>query len=176
MSITRSGILKTIITPLLWLVDLYSITQDTGKQIAWNLLTDEYKRAAFNVVVGAAGALANATTVPVDALEGPLKKGTVLYFGAKKFAVLNADAEEGDTSITVLAIPTALVDNDKATAFYDLGIPGNTKGQNFNAYFVPSGTAMVEYPGEDYKIAPLALDTSQTGQTMLLLTDASSDS
>ena len=69
---------------------------------------------SVRVVVGAAGALANAVSVPVDALSGPIPSGTMLHFGSKKFAILTADADEGDTDITVEALPTALVDNDTA--------------------------------------------------------------
>lgn len=67
------------------------------------------------VVVGAAGAAANATAVPVDALSGAIPSGTLLDFGAKKFARLSAAAAAGATSLTVDAIPTALVDDDTAT-------------------------------------------------------------
>lgn len=69
---------------------------------------------AVIVVVGAAGAAANATAVPVDALSGPLPSGTLLDFGGKKFARLSAAADEGDTSLAVDALATALVDNDQA--------------------------------------------------------------
>lgn len=72
---------------------------------------------AVLVDVGAAGAAANDTTVPVNALSGPIPSGTILDFGAKKFAVLSAAAIAGATSITVRAIPTALVDAD--TAWYE---------------------------------------------------------
>jgi uncharacterized protein with beta-barrel porin domain len=77
--------------------------------------------SAFNapdavvVTVGAAGALAAATSVPVDALSGAIPSGTVLHFGTNKFAVLTAAAAAGATSLAVTAIPTALVDNDTAT-------------------------------------------------------------
>jgi len=83
---------------------------------------------SVNVVVGAAGALAAATTVPVDALSGPIPSGTVLHFGTNKYATLSADADEGDTSITVLAIPTALVDNDAAryAGVGEVSIPSGT--------------------------------------------------
>ncbi len=88
--------------------------------------------AAFNsadavvVVVGAAGAAANASTVPVDALPAALPDGAVLRFGAansKKFAVLNGAVLAGAASLTTQPIPTALVDND--TAYYDA--PGAAK-------------------------------------------------
>lgn len=72
---------------------------------------------AVSVVVGAAGALAAATSVPVAALSGPIPSGTVLDFGTGKFAVLTAAAAAGATSLTVRAIPTALVSGD--TALYE---------------------------------------------------------
>lgn len=70
---------------------------------------------AVIVVVGAAGASANATSIPVDTLSGPIPSGTVLNFGGKKFATLSAPAAAAATSLAVLAIPTALVDDDTAT-------------------------------------------------------------
>jgi len=87
-----------------------------------------YAEDSVSVVVGAAGAAANATTVPVDALSGPVPSGTMLHFGSKKFALLTADAAEAATSITVEALPTALVDDD--TAIYageeTVSIPSGT--------------------------------------------------
>lgn len=70
---------------------------------------------AVVVTVGAAGADVDATSIPVAALSGPIPAGTVLDFGDKKLAVLTADAAAADTSLTVRAIPTALVDADTAT-------------------------------------------------------------
>lgn len=84
--------------------------------------------AGVTVTVGAAGAIATATSVPIDALTlGPLSNtvaistgnvlipaGTTLDFGGLKFATLTADAKVGDTSLTVRALVTALVDNDVA--------------------------------------------------------------
>lgn len=83
---------------------------------------------SVNVVVGAAGAAGNATSVPVDALSGPVPSGTTLHFGSKKFATLTADADEGDTAITVEALPTALVDNDAAIypGTKEISIPSGT--------------------------------------------------
>lgn len=89
-----------------------------------------YAPDAVSVVVGAAGAAGGATSVPVDALSGSIPSGTVLHFGTNKYATLSAAAAAGATSITVLAIPTALVDND--TAIY----PGVTPKS------VPSGTVI----------------------------------
>jgi hypothetical protein len=70
---------------------------------------------AVVVDVGAAGAAAAATSIPVNALSGPIPSGTVLNFGTNKFARLTAAAAAGATSLTVAAIPTALVDADVAT-------------------------------------------------------------
>lgn len=70
---------------------------------------------AVVVDVGAAGAAIGATSVPVNALSGPIPNGTVLDFGGTKFAVLTAAAAAGATTITVRALVTALVDADIAT-------------------------------------------------------------
>jgi len=69
---------------------------------------------AVVVTVGVAGAAGAATTVPVAALSAAIPNGTVLSFGTNKFATLNAAAAAGATSLTTLAIPTALVSGDKA--------------------------------------------------------------
>jgi hypothetical protein len=89
---------------------------------------------AVLVDVGAAGAAANATSVPVDALTGPIPSGTTLHFGSKKFAILTADAAAGATALTVEALPTALVDAD--TAWYegtqlDTVVSGTLIGRTF---------------------------------------------
>lgn len=83
---------------------------------------------AVFVDVGAAGAAQGAVAVPVAALSGPIPSGTVLDFGTNKFARLTAAAAAGATSLTVAALPTALVDAD--TAWYS-GVAVNS---------VPSGT------------------------------------
>lgn len=84
---------------------------------------------AVSVVVGS-GASQNATSVTITALVDPLPlpiatytvparvlipSGTVLYFGGQKVAQLTADAVAGDTTLTVAALPTALVTGDTAT-------------------------------------------------------------
>jgi hypothetical protein len=73
---------------------------------------------AVVVNVGAAGAAANATSVPVDALSGPIPDGTVLSFppaNSKKFIKLTAAAAAGATSLTCEQLATALVDADITT-------------------------------------------------------------
>lgn len=70
---------------------------------------------SVKVVVDVAGAAANATTVPVLALSGPIPSGTQLHFGSKKFAILTVAAVAADVALTVEALPTALVSLDTAT-------------------------------------------------------------
>ncbi len=85
---------------------------------------------AVVVTVGAAGAVAGATSIPVTALSGPIPNGTVLDFGGAKFARLTAAAVAGATTLTVAALPTALAAGDTAT------YPGTLKKT------VVSGTAV----------------------------------
>lgn len=73
------------------------------------------KTDAVVVVVDSAGAAGNATSIPVLALTGPIPAGTVLDFGAKKFARVNTLAAAAATSLAVDAIPTAVVSTDTAT-------------------------------------------------------------
>ncbi len=70
---------------------------------------------AVVVVVGAAGAAVDATSVPVDALPGPIPDNTLLDFGGKKFARLNGAVAAGAVALVVDALATALADNDTAT-------------------------------------------------------------
>lgn len=100
--------------PPVWMGDFLS--RDTVLPVPVKLDAAQFMAVdGVKVVVGAAGASANATSVPVDALLGPIPSGTLLDFGAKKFARLSAAAAAGATSLTVDAIPTALVDDDTAT-------------------------------------------------------------
>lgn len=70
---------------------------------------------AVAVTVGAGGAAAGATAVPVAALPGPIPAGTTLFFGGTKYARLTAAAAAGAVSLAVSALPTALVAGDAAT-------------------------------------------------------------
>jgi hypothetical protein len=70
---------------------------------------------AVTIVVGSAGAAQGATTVPVAALSGPIPKDVTIPLGGAKYARLSAAAAKGATSITVYALPTALVSGDTAT-------------------------------------------------------------
>lgn len=86
---------------------------------------------AVVVDVGAAGAAAGATTVPVSpALTGPIPAGTIIWFSGAKFIRLSAAAAAGANSLTVTATPTALVDAD--VGYYS---PSGTTS-------IPAGTAI----------------------------------
>lgn len=99
-------------------------------------------QSGIQVTVGAAGAAIGATAVPVTALtynalpstvliaagNVVIPAGTTLKFANNKFALLTADAKQGDTSLTVAALLTALVSGD--TAYYS----------KYGTLFVPSGT------------------------------------
>lgn len=101
-------------TPPKWNGDFFS--QDTVMPVPVKLDAAQFNAVdAVKVVVGAAGALANATEVPVDSLPGDIPAGTVLDFGAKKFARLTVAAAKDATTLTVSALATALVDDDTAT-------------------------------------------------------------
>ncbi len=100
-------------TPPEWMGDYWS--RETVLPVPALLDAAQFNAVdAVVVVVGAAGAAANATSIPVDALLGPIPDNALLDFGGKKFARLNGAAIEGATSLTVDALATALVDDDTA--------------------------------------------------------------
>ena len=123
--------------------------------------------SAFNapdavvVTVGAAGAAIDDTTVPVDALSGPIPSGTVLDFGGDKFAVLTAAAAADDTELTVRELVTALVDDDTATyAGEDLKtIPSGTPiGRTFTER--ANGDAFGPADADDDEVYLIAFDVT----------------
>lgn len=69
---------------------------------------------AVTAVVATAGAGIGATTIPVDALSGPIPGGTILDFGGVKLARLTTGAAAGDTALVVAPLTAAVVDNDDA--------------------------------------------------------------
>lgn len=90
---------------------------------------DAFKDALAVVVTLTANSAADDTTLDVTALTGPIPKGALLYFdGAKKFARVAVAAVLGAVSITVDAIPTALVSGDVArwSEFRRLTVPSGT--------------------------------------------------
>lgn len=144
-----------------FLADWHSATRDGGHQIDWANVGSKYQDGSVAVVVGAAGAALNATSVPVAALSGPIPAGVTIDFGGAKFARLTAAAVQGAVTLTVAAIPTALVSTD--TGYY--WTPGSRK-------ILRAGTAMGELLGAG-KISPRVVTTNPA--TCLLATDARED-
>lgn len=131
-----------------FIVDPASVDRSTGRQIDWANVGEQYRRTPGQVVVvGAAGAAIGATSVPVVALARALNTGTVLDFGAGKFATTTANAAAGATSITVRAIPTALVSGDQAI------VAGS------GAKFLPAGTVLGTLLGNG-KASPRVVTTN----------------
>jgi hypothetical protein len=97
-----------------FVVDWQSVDRDNGHQIDWPNV-GEFFRGGGVIVVGAAGAAQNATSVPVLALEVAVPAGAVLWFTGAKFAEVTTLAAVGATALVTTAIPTALVSGDAAT-------------------------------------------------------------
>lgn len=77
------------------------------------------------VTVDTGGALAAATTVPVEALTKAIPSGSVLEFGTStKIATVTALAAVGATSLTVSALPEALTAGDVAYSGYGPRLAG----------------------------------------------------
>lgn len=103
---------------------------------------------AVIVNVGAAGAAQGATSVPVDALSGPIPSGTVIWFSAAKFVHLTAAAAAGATALAVTAIPTALVDADVAT-YQGVGTKLVVNGTLVGRTFAERATSTAYGPAAD---------------------------
>lgn len=122
-----------------FIVDQNSISQNSGRQVAWQHVPDRF-RAGSQIVKAAAAALAAATSITVDALPVDLPAGTLIHFGgAGEFARLTAPALAGDTSITVEALPNGIEDNDEGV------IPGD------GPKTIPAGSVMAEITTGDDK-------------------------
>jgi hypothetical protein len=89
--------------------------------------------------------------VPVAALSAAIPTGTTLDFGGAKFARLTAPAAVGAVTLTVAALPTALVSGDTAT------YPG-TKGLGNKT--LPAGIAVGELLSGNGKIGPRVVTTN----------------
>jgi hypothetical protein len=145
-----------------FVVDWHAVVRDTGRVIDWPNVGNAFRDGGVKVDVGAAGAGIGATSIPVSpALAGPIPAGAVLDFGTNKFARLTAAAVTGATTLTVAALPTALVDADVAY-YWEPGAPKYVKG----------GTVMGELLGAG-KISPRIVTTNPA--SCILLADARED-
>lgn len=141
--------------------------------------------ASIVITVGANAAI-GATAITIAALEqGPgyvddvalsagnvvLRSGTVLSFGGAKFARLTADAIVGATSLTVAAIPTALVTGDVARY--------NPLGSDVK--YLPSGllvgrTIVERDAGTAFGVADVVTPDDEIFLTRFDVADANTDS
>lgn len=96
-----------------FVVDRRSLTNNTGRVIAWENVPDTY-RPGSGIVKADGAAAAAATSMPVDALTMDLPIGTILTFGSGEFAKLTQPAYIGDTSLDVEALVNGIEDNDEA--------------------------------------------------------------
>lgn len=140
-----------------FVADLRSITQNSGRQIDWTIVTDAY-RATAQTVTTSAEALATATSIAVVALPVALKAGQLLHFGSGEFAKLTAAAAAGATSITVEALPNTIESGDTAIVAGD------------GAKLIKAGTVMCEL--STGLLVPRAIRPGSETATCLLGTNA----
>lgn len=125
---------------------------------------------AVKVTVGVGGAAADAVTVPVTALSGPIPIGTVIDLGGKKFARLTAAAAKDAVSLTVAPLATALVAGDTGT-YAGVGkkqVPSGTLIGRTNAErdaFAAWGPADVAGDDEIYLTVREAADLAKNNDT-----------
>ena len=140
-----------------FIADPNSIHRNTGRQIDWANVGEQYRTTPGGIVTVGAIAAQGATSVTVLALPVAIPSGTTLDFGGAKFARLTADAAAGATTLTVAALPTALAVNDVAT------VAGS------GAKKLPAGTPVGELLGGGL-VSPRVVTTNPA--TALLATDA----
>lgn len=130
-------------------------------------LTANAAAAATSIAVVAMAPLLN-SPVPLISLGRILiPAGTVLDFGGAKFARLSADAKQGDTTLSVDALPTALVSGD--VAYW------NWNGRLYVQSGIPLGRTLAERDaGTGFGILDPAGD-QEYGILMFNLTDARND-
>ncbi|MGL4622346.1 MAG: hypothetical protein ACRCZS_25350, partial [Chroococcidiopsis sp.] len=118
--------------------------------------------SAAPITVAAAGAAAGSTTIPLQsAIASSIPSGKILDFtGAGKFAKLTLAAIEGSTSLTVEALPQALVSGDMT--YYSTG----------DYLYIQSGTLVGRtYAERDAGIGYGPADTATDEEVFLLFFD-----
>lgn len=144
-----------------FVADWKSINRDTGHTIDWANVGERYRSTPGQIVKMAAAALADATSLTVDALEFAVPSGTLIYFGQLGETVrTTALAAAGATALAVEADHTAIEDNDE----------GTITGSGYK--MIPAGTRMGA-AGTNGRIYP-RVETSNPAQ-MILATNARED-
>lgn len=112
---------------------------------------------------GSGGLNYGSTTIAATVLDAQgntiIPTGAVLSFGSGKFAVLTAPAVYGATTLTVAALPTALVGNESTTY------------AQYGGVFVPSGTLVGRTAADQTAGNPFhPANTAANGDTEIYLT------
>lgn len=147
-----------------WLKDF--LTLDMMDHFPAMLDAAQFKDQGGIVVTTTAVAAIGATSVAVSALPDIIPAGAILYFGAagsNKYALLTAQANKGDTALTVEALPVALASGDKATY--------SVMGKKF----IPSGTLLGRTNAErdaGTPFGPLASTDDEIGILLFDVIDA----
>lgn len=137
----------------------HSLVRGPGRQIHWDQVPDRFGGDAFTVTT-TAEALADATSITVEALAGAVPAGVVLYFGADLFARLSAAADQGATTLSVEGLVTTVPAASKAT--YRPGRRGKV---------IPAGSIMAEL--SNGKIVPRSAVAGVEKATHILESTAS---
>jgi hypothetical protein len=153
------------ITALLFVVDMWTLMQDTGNQIDWDLIGSAYRRGSFGVR-NTTAVTAGAVTIDVAALAYPLPRGSVIDFGAGKTVVLSADSPAGDVLLNVNPAPAIA---DETTGFAVMA------GYQDGGHKIPAGTIMCRVAASR-KLVPRAVRPGAEVAECVLLTDAKDDS
>lgn len=148
-----------------FLVDPHSVRRNSGRQVNWALVGEKYRETPGQIVKAAASALADATSLTVDALQYAVPAGTLLYFGeAGEHTRVTTDAAAGATTLAIQAPHGAIEDNDEATIV----------GAGYKT--LRAGTVMDEIDATG-KVVPRPAGANVSGQTTvgLLASDAHED-
>ena len=136
-----------------FLADPHSVRRNSGRQIDWANVGERYRETPGQVVTMAAAALADATSLTVEALEFAVPAGTLLYFGESgEHTRVSANAAAGATTLAVQAPHGAIEDGDTATI----------AGQGDK--FIPAGEVMDEIDATGL-LVPRAAGADVAGRT-----------
>lgn len=144
-------------------IDASQFTDQAGVPVT---VTASASATATSVTVAALAPSLNPATSIIATGNVLIPSGAVLYFGTNKFATLTADAKVGDTSLTVAALPTALVGTETTTY------------SRYGSETIPSGT----FVGRTYaerdagtSFGPAAVTDDETFLTAFDVVDAKID-
>jgi hypothetical protein len=95
-----------MIAAFAFVVDMWTLIQDNGKQIDWSVVNNSYRRGTFKVKLAEAVSIGE-TGITVDALLHPLEIGSRILFATYEPVVVTvgaAGASAGATSVPVDAL------------------------------------------------------------------------